>query len=67
MFVCTGKNEKKNGISRPNFYGNVVNKARKLKHNPLGLVNYLNNCICEGFLYNTFLTYLNHCLLWYHH
>ena len=50
-FGCTCKNLIKNGISHPAFYGNVINKARKFKHNPPGMEKYLNKLIRKGYLH----------------
>ena len=40
------------GISQPKFYGDVVNKARKFKHDPFGLDVYLNKLIRKGYRHN---------------
>ena len=40
------------GISQLKFYGDVVNKARKFKHDPFGLDVYLNKLIRKGYRHN---------------
>ena len=45
-----------------NFYGNVVNKARKFKQIPLGLVNNFNKLIHKYYPFNCF-----GCIIWYQH
>ena len=46
-------------MSHQNFYENVVNKTRKIKHDPLGLVSFLNELIHKINLYKTTLRSLN--------
>ena len=51
-FGCTCNNLIRIGISQPKFYGDVVNKARKFKHDPFGLDVYLNKLIRKGYRHN---------------
>ena len=47
------------GILHPTFYGIVVNKARKFKQNPHGLIIYLNKLIHKGDRHNIIIKSLN--------
>ena len=49
----------KKGISHPNFYGNVVNKARKFQSDPSKLIKPLNNLIRKGYNYHIIIKSLN--------
>ena len=51
-FGCTCNNLIRIGISHPKFYGDVVNKAPKFKHDPFGLDINLNKLIRKGYRYN---------------
>lgn len=48
-YNVTCNNLIKNGISHPDFYGNVVYKAQKLIHTPLSLVKPMNTLIKKGY------------------
>ena len=55
LFLNTRLHVKKlivSGINHPIFYGNVINKAKKLRHSPDKLVIPLNRLICKGYSYN---------------
>ena len=58
-YECTCDNLIKNGISHPNFYGNVVYKARKFKLDPHGLKSHLNKLIRKGYRHNIIVKSLN--------
>jgi len=48
-YNVTCNNLVKNGISHPDFYGNVIYKARKSIHTPLSLVRPMNTLIKKGY------------------
>ena len=62
-FGCTCNNLIRIGISQPKFYGDVVNKALKFKHDPFGLDIYLNKLIRKGYRHNIIVRSLYMALL----
>ena len=54
MFACNCILLIKSGISHPNVYVNVLNKAVKFKHKSFGHVCYLNKLMHTGDLYYIF-------------